>query len=122
MRPPASGSAGGCMNESSRRVSEPKAPPPLTCRGQERAEIRFHQSLIEGRQISLQDLLEVHLNARPLALEGFQRLELSLGGCEIGSARHIAATGADLGVEPDEIEIDSVGLDEVFVVTVAQRP
>jgi len=41
-------------------------------RGQQRGEIRVHQSLIEGRQISLQDLLEVHVNARPLAFEGLQ--------------------------------------------------
>jgi hypothetical protein len=38
----------------------------------QRGEVRAFQSLVELRQIAMQDLLEVHLSARHLALERLQ--------------------------------------------------
>src|SRR6516165_2372444 len=89
---------------------------------EQRSEVRLCQSLIERREITLQDLPQLHIDAGHFLLERLEGVQLCRGGCEVGASCDIAAAGAHLGVEPDEIEIDTIGFDEIFVIAVAQRP
>src|SRR5713226_9952589 len=89
--------------------------------GNDQGDIVIVEDAVEGWKIILQKLLEFRSGASHLSLDHAESLQLRIGGWKIRAAGDVAAAGANFGIEPNQVEIGLVRLDEVFVVAVDER-
>src|SRR5579859_4757538 len=84
-------------------------------------DITFRKSAVKRGKIIFDELLVVRDCSRKLRFKGLQQFKLCIGGCEVGAARNVTASRTDLGVEPNQVQVNLVGFDVIFVVAVDFR-
>src|SRR5271163_3213460 len=84
-------------------------------------DIVFSERVVERGKIFFHKLLEIRERPRKFGFNCLEQLQLRVGRGEVRASGNITASGADFGVKPNQGEVNLVGLNEIFIVTVDLR-